>query len=71
MLNNEIMAKMLLLEHSSINTTLGYDITTTTMAKNFITGHSKELQGSLFDGDIKYDEEMAYMGINIADASTK
>ena len=57
---------MLLVAHSAINTTLGYDATTTEMAKKFMTNHGQKLKESLFDGENgpKYDEEMAYMGIS-------
>ena len=41
MLNSEVIARMLLSGLTTINTTLGYDNTTTEMAKKFLSAHSE------------------------------
>ena len=48
LLNSEIIAKMLLSEHLSINFSLGFDNVTNDMAKKFLQLHVEELKTILF-----------------------
>ena len=65
-MNNEIIAKILLSEHSTINITLGFDITTTEMIKKFLVAHSVDLRKMLFELG-EYEQYMEYMGITIGE----
>ena len=65
-MNNEIIAKILLSEHSTINITLGFDITTTEMIKKFLVAHSEDLRKMLFELG-EYEQYMEYMGITIGE----
>ena len=66
LLNNEIIAKMLLSEHLSINFSLGFDNITTEMVKKFLHVHAEELKSILFKEN-EYEQLMEYMGINVGD----
>ena len=68
-LDSASIAKLLLSEQSSnINTTCGFDGTSTEMVKKFLENYSDALRKTLFvEGE--YELIMAYMGITIGEQS--
>ena len=67
LLDSEGIAKMLISEQASINTTLGYFKTGPEIVKAFLQDHSGDLRTKLFAEEGEYDREMAYMGVIIGD----
>ena len=63
MLNSEVIARMLLSGLTTINTTLGYDNTTTEMAKKFLQNHNESLIELVFESREQYNSIVAKMGL--------
>ena len=63
MLNSEVIARMLLSGLTTINTTLGYDNTTTEMAKKFLQNHSESLIELVFESREQFNTIVAKMGL--------
>ena len=65
-LNSEMIAKLLISEHCTVNSTLGYDTTSQDMAKKFMQSNAEQLRKILFNQEEnEYEKLMTYMGIQI------
>ena len=70
----QAIAKMLIQSASTsgpvvINTTLGYDTTTTAMVKKFITQNKEPMLKHLFPADGEFDKLMAQIGVEKTQSS--
>jgi len=63
LMDSEAIARLILSSLTTVNTSLGYDITTTDMAKKFLLTHKDQLSKVAFKSKEDYDRTVAEMGL--------